>query len=305
MDSPPLGTAETEPPVDHRRLFPMALIMARELRALAALAEYDPDSGVRATACQFLARAAAPDDAATYAVLSQVAGHDPSGEVRASVAANIREDAPEDVRRALKQWMRDGSVDVERAAVEAAFATSENPAGFLNRMRAEPVRRVQYALMLLRKKGVTVEWRDISKRIEHRSFPILVELAHLFATRPEGPPLSFWLRCATHMQDVVKENETVRDLVTNAMVAAFQAATPETTLDAEDSELLHRALTVLADLLPKVAHNSYLELKIAGAIPFAPGVKPKPVESGFAQLWLAIIRLAPTPEKYVLRPRYK
>jgi hypothetical protein len=151
----------------------MALIMARELGALAVLAEHDPDSGVRATACQALARAAAPDDAATYAVLSQVAGHDPSAEVRASVAANIREDAPEVVRRGLKHWMRDGSVDVERAAVEAALATSESPAAFLNRMRSEPVHRVQYALMLLRNNGVTVEWRDMGRtvRLDSRRHP--------------------------------------------------------------------------------------------------------------------------------------
>jgi len=161
-------------------------------------------------------------------------------------------------------------------------------------MRAEPVHRVQYALMFLRKKGVPVERRDISKQI-----------ARLFASRPQGPPLSFWLRCATHMQDVVKETKPVRDLVTNAMVAAFQAATPETTWDVEDSELLHRALTVLADLLPRGAHDSYLELKIAGAIPYASWVNPKPVQSGFARLWLAIVRLSPRPGNYVLRPRYR
>ena len=107
------------------------------------------------------------------------------------------------------------------------------------------------------------------------------------------------------MQDVVKEPETIRDLVTNAMVAAFQAATPETTLDAEDSELLHRALTVLADLLPKVAHHSYLELKLAGAIPHATASPSRSVRSGFARLWLTMIRLSPTPGRYVLKPRYR
>lgn len=283
----------------------MALSMANELGALAVLAEHDPDSGVRAIACQALARAAAPNDDATYAVLSRVAEDDPNGEVRASIVANIRGDAPESVRCALKQWMRDGSVDVERAAVEAAFATSENPTAFLHRMRAEPVRRLQYALRLLRGKCVAVEWCDVGERIEHRAFSVLLELALLFASRPEAPPLSFWLRCAVHMQDLVAETEAIRDLVVRAMVDAFSAATPDTALAVDDSELLHRALTVLAELLPTVSHTSYLELKAAGAIPHAAASPLGPVESGFARLWLALSRLSPTPGQYILAPSYK
>ena len=102
-------------------------------------------------------------------------------------------------------------------AVEAAFATSDSPAAFLNRMRAEPVRRVQYALALLRKKRIRLQWCDISKRIEHRSYPVLLELALLFADHPDEAAVPFWLRCATHMPEVVKEAEEVRDLITNAM----------------------------------------------------------------------------------------
>jgi hypothetical protein len=87
-------------------------------------------------------------------------------------------------------------------------------------------------------------------------------------------------------------------------VAACEATTPES-LDSEDAELLHRALTDLAELLPKVAHKSYLELKIAGATPYASWVKPKPVESTLARLWVAMIRLSPKPSFYVLSPRYR
>lgn len=301
----PGSNDEAEPSVDHRRLFPMALAMARELGGLASLAEYDPDAGVRATACQFFARTAVRDDVATYAVLSRVVEHDDSDEVRAAVASNLREDAPEDVVRGLKQWMRDGSVDVERAAVEAVFATSETTAAFLERMRSEPPARVQYARTLLRNKGVTVEWRDISKRIEHRSFPVLLELARIFAGRPSAAPLTFWLRCATHMGDVVKEPEEVRSFVIDATTAACKAASAERSFTAEDSELLDRALTVLADLLPRVAHDSYLELKCAGAIPHPSAKAEKRAESLFARLWLAMIRISPSPGNYVLKPRYR
>ena len=299
------GTDEAEPSVEQRRVFPMALSMGRELGALAVLAEHDTDSGVRATACQCLARTATPDDAESYAVLSRVATHDTSNDVRAAVASNLREDAPEDVRRSLKTWMRGGSADMERATVEAVFATSESPGAFLNRMRDEPVRRVQYALALLREKRVAVEWSDVSKRIEHRSFPVLLELARLFADRPEAAPLSFWLRCATFMKDIVELPEKLRTSFIDAMGAACQAGSPDTLQSPEDADVLHRALTVLVDLLPKVAHNSYMELKKAGAIPYASSVKPAGVESGFARLWVAMIRLSPKPSFYVLRPRYR
>jgi hypothetical protein len=276
------------------------------------LAEHDPDSGVRATACQYLAQAAAPDDAATYAVLCRIVAHDESKDVRAEIARHLRQDAPRDVTRGLKGWMRDAAspslasrsadFDVQCAVVEALFTTSKGPGEFLHRMRDEPVQRVEFALRLLREKHVAVAWSDVGKRIAHRSFPVLLELAQIFADRPEAPPVSFWLRCATHMKEIHPLREAVRVRVMEAITSACHTASPDAVQGAEDSDLLHHALTVLADLLPRVAHASYLELTKAGAIPHA---SSRPSESGFARLWVAMIRLSPNPGLYELRPRHK
>lgn len=299
------ATPEKGARVEYRRVFPMALSMAGDLVTLAILAEHDPDSAVRTTACQHLARAAAPDDAVTYAVLSAIAANDESSDVRAAVASNLRQDAPDDVKRGLKGWMRDGSVDVERAAVETLLATTRSPGEFLDRMRDEPAKRLEYALRLLREKHVAVEWSDVSTRIERRSFPVLLGLARLFAARPAAPPVAFWLRCAMHMKEIYELPEEVRASVMNASATACESATADALQGADDADVLHQALTVVAEALPRLAHNSYLELKKAGAIPYAAGLEPARMESAFARLWVAMIRLSPTPGSYVLRPRYR
>ncbi|CAN5917472.1 hypothetical protein BH11MYX4_BH11MYX4_65730 [soil metagenome] len=287
-----------------RRFYPLALTACNELVALALLAELDPDRDIRAAACQFLARAATPDNGAAYGSLLQIAGHDPSEFVRAAVLSNLRGDAPAHVASALTSCMRDPSVEVMRAAVDAAFAMSPSPGAFLHRMRDESPSSIAYALSFLRQSGATVAWSDVTSPIAEGGLVVLVELAGLFAGRPGAAPTAFWLRCVKALPELMELPEPRRVLILDGVAVACKGSKLALLTD-DDLELLDAALTVVAELLPAVAHESYLELKVAGILQNPRAAPARAVESTFGRLWLAMIPLSPHPELYELRPRYR
>jgi hypothetical protein len=298
------ASGASRPSSAQRRLFPMALSLAGERGALGVLAELDPEAAVRAAACQLLARGAAPDDAAAYAALARIATHDVSETVRAAVVSSLRGDAPEHVLAALSGWLGDASGDVERAAVAAVFETSASPQAFLHRLRDEPSARLAYALAFLRQSGGPIAWSDVSPSIVERDLTVLVELARLFAGRSEGTPTALWLRCAKATPELLRLPEPQRVAVLDAAGAACRATTLAA-LSHDDLDLLDAALDVVAEHLPAVAHESYLELERAGVLADPRATPARPVTSTFGRLWLAMIRLSPHPELYPLRPRYR
>lgn len=293
------------PSVALRRLAPMALATSGDpgrFAALAVLAELEPDIMARAGAGQMLTRLAEPSDAASYAVVERAA-HDTAPEVRAAVVAAIRADAPAELLRAVRRGMRDPSEAVQHAAIEHAFAASTDAGAFLRAMKDASSAQVEHALALVEDRDADVAWADV-QRFADRHLPVLVRLAWLFGDRVEVPPRWFWLRCAGHLRELSRCTDGTLALIIRGTVAACSTPTAGSR-SSDERALLERALTVLADVLPETDHASYMELRLAGLLDAPLATPAQPLQRDLARLWSALIRLAPDPSWYVLRPRRK
>lgn len=295
--------AGAEPSVAERRHFPMAFALAKQGQALGALVEFDPDPGVRAGAGQFLARLVEPRDGAAYAVLCRVAGRDESDAVRAAVVANLRDDAPTEVRARDYLWLRDRSAEVGQAAAERMLAWEPDVRSALERIcRVAPV-RLEATIKALRGREPPVVWADVEPAAR-QGLPVLMAIASLFAKRRGEPPLSFWLCCVKHARALMDSPKDMVALIVDATTAAGEA-TPAGALDAEARTMLDQALAALTEALPVFDHHGYLELRAAGLLrhPLAP--PSSPLTSRLARLWAVLIKLSPSPEGYRMVGRYK
>ncbi len=292
----------TEPPTEERRLFPLGFASAKDVAALAALAELDPEDEVRAAAGQFLARLAEPDDEKTKDVLLRVA-RDPSATVRSAVISNLRKDAHPLIQEQVKQWLQDPALEVQRSTAEAVLRWSESPHTFLAAMRLGTLRAMEYALVLLREGTAQMDWRDVQDLSSE--LPIMVGLARLFPKRLT-PPLSFWLTLAVHPK-VLAQQEDVLEILTTALGSFGGSLAPrlQMPLARADARALDSALKSVAEVLPVLDHDGYMELRQAGLNPPSQGAPIPALTSARARLWLALLRLSPNPSGYVLRPRYR
>lgn len=112
------GILEQEPSPGVRRHLLVVLAGLGEREILATLAELDPDSRVRATAGQYVARLAQPDDDGTYAQLCRILTHDKAPEVRATIIAELREDAPAEIFLMCQDLLADRDVEIRSAVIE-------------------------------------------------------------------------------------------------------------------------------------------------------------------------------------------
>lgn len=87
------ATAAEEPDAGVRRHLLVVLAGAGEGRSIMTLAVHDPDERVRATALQYLARLAPPEDADAHDLLERVLSDGPP-DLRVGCIAGLRADAP-------------------------------------------------------------------------------------------------------------------------------------------------------------------------------------------------------------------
>ncbi|HEU4408368.1 MAG TPA: hypothetical protein VFS43_24100 [Polyangiaceae bacterium] len=273
--------------------------MVKQVRALAALAEFDPDTGVRASAAQFLARLAESHDAAPYAALVRVAGRDESVQVRVSAVSNLRADAPAELKRQLEQLLHDRSDELWQEFVGRVLAWSPDVRSFVRRMSRERPAQIAFALASIVGREPPVDWANVES-VAGQAPPVLNQMVLLFGDRPDAAPLSFWLRCTKHLGKLVEGPDDVLCLATDTTTSACEARRPGP-LSTEEQDLLDGALSLLSQVLPAVYHTSYLELLAAGVVknPHAP--PSHPLQHGVSRLWAALIRLTPRPTDYVLR----
>ena len=133
-----LTLARREPDAGARRHFTVVLAGYRDVDALAALAQHDPDGYVRAAACQYLAAVSAPDDAAVRQLLRERLATDPFGEVRLTVTQLLQLTRQEDAGT-LERLVEDPEPELREAALEALSDDVERFMELLReRVRVEP-----------------------------------------------------------------------------------------------------------------------------------------------------------------------
>jgi len=133
-----LKLARREPDAGARRHFTVVLAGYRDVDALAALAQHDPDGYVRAAACQYLAAVSAPEDAAVRQLLRERLEADPFGEVRLTVTRVLKLTRGED-SATLARLVEDPEPEIREAALEAFSDDVDRHLELLReRVRVEP-----------------------------------------------------------------------------------------------------------------------------------------------------------------------
>jgi hypothetical protein len=115
------GSARADPHPGVRRHLIVVLAGAGERASIGALAAHDPDPHARATALQYLARLAAPDDHDANELLRRTLATGPALLCEGCIAG-LRPDAPPDLWRAVEESAASPDRDLRRAAYEAALA---------------------------------------------------------------------------------------------------------------------------------------------------------------------------------------
>ena len=113
------ASATTEPAPGVRRHLAIVLAGLGERTTLTALAELDPDAGVRASACRCLARIAPADDDRAWALLVQSLGAGNDLEVRLAVLDGLGSTAPERAWDACRAVLPDPNVEIRGMAIDA------------------------------------------------------------------------------------------------------------------------------------------------------------------------------------------
>jgi hypothetical protein len=123
-----------EPDPGTRRHLLVILAGYRDLDLLAVMARDDPDTYVRASACQYLAQVA-PEDSAVRALLRERLTADPSTTVRHTVIQHLPDVGPEDLKWASRA-AEDEDLELRSAALDVLFRLGPRAGGLL-RERAE------------------------------------------------------------------------------------------------------------------------------------------------------------------------
>ncbi len=146
-----LEVARGEPDAGARRHFTVVLAGYRDVDALAALAQHDPDGYVRASACHYLATVSPPDDPAVRQLLLERLQADSFGEVRLTLTRLLKLTRQEDADT-LARLVDDPEPEIREAALEAL---SDDVDRFLELLRERVLAEPN---ALLRRKWLKLWW---------------------------------------------------------------------------------------------------------------------------------------------------
>lgn len=286
-----------------RRQQTLALCIAGDLDALCEMARCDPDDRVRASAAQYVARLAEPDDRETYGLLAELAA-DACAEVAEAVAINLRADADAAIAARIRRALGQSSPRAKQAAFDKLLDTSPGAAAYLHAIEQESAEHLRLGLEVLRRSGCEVVWSDVPRSLLARRAPVLAELARLFAADPETVPAPLWIAAAGHAREIISADEPLLETVAVGLCAAADRGDP---LDDSADASARAAIRAIVECLPELSHWSYLALRRCDLL------DPETDRDGdfelppLAAMWLALVRLVRTPsaEMFAMQPRYR
>jgi hypothetical protein len=216
-----------EPAPGVRRQLVVVLTGCGEQETIATLAAHDPEPEVRATACQYVARLAAPHDSRSHDLLLERAAHDPAEPVRIAAIEHLRVDAPAWVRARVLEGLPGASPAVQRAIVDRLAAWSEPPTAFLSTLHDASSELVVHALALLAEQRARVAWSEVESFAARGSLPVSIQIARVLEAGPEPAPRSFWLDIVGRWDDVVSTQPEAQVVLVEGLERAHAGVVPE------------------------------------------------------------------------------